>query len=372
MYNFNRRYVLKKIETFIWKLFGLITVIGMTSVIISCTGPEGPSGTPGANGRDANIICAVCHGDEADNIELKFNQYDLSKHNTGTIYEEEAGRLQCGGCHTGDGYAEAAGLNQNDPVSKASSKINCRACHFIHKNFDTTDFARRVTQGFALRHTGAMIDQKEGNLCSKCHQARPYTHSSTADTIKPASKGASYSRFGPHYGVVANVVTENGLYKINGPEPYPTEANKHMALPKGCVSCHMGKDTLNPAVGGHTFLTPVANLANFKNNCADPCHDVSKMKSHPLYNAIRDSLVVYRQLLINKGWLDTTQALQETGYNVLGEYPRTAGGQNLILQPTEAEVLLNYLYIAKDRSNGVHNPGYVKALVWNGLAFLRQ
>ncbi|OGU15306.1 MAG: hypothetical protein A2X61_12460 [Ignavibacteria bacterium GWB2_35_12] len=350
---------MKKFESLIWKLFGLLTVLGITSMFISCTGPEGPAGP------SAEIVCAVCHGADADDVNLKFNQYHLSRHNTGVIYEEEAGRLACGGCHTGDGFAEAATLGQNDPVSKASSKINCKACHTIHKNFDTTDFARRITAGFALRHTGAMIDQKDGNLCSKCHQARPFTRT-VPDTISRVS-GTTYSRFGPHYGVVANVVTMNGPYQITGDDTYPT-INQHASLPKGCVSCHMGSDPSNPAAGGHTFLMTPPNLAKIV-ECRN-CHDSTTISKAAIQNDIGPKLVIYRQALIDKGWLDTTAAVSAEGYNVLGEYFRADQAKVAFPNPTDVEVVLNYLYVAKDRSKGVHNPAYIKALVNNGLQYL--
>ena len=361
---------MKKFESLIWKLFGLFAIIGITSVMVSCTGSDGPAGPSGKDGRDANIVCGVCHGASATNVAEKFNQYDLSKHNTGIIYEEEAGRLQCGGCHTGDGFAEAAAAGVNDPVSHATSKINCIACHKIHTNFDSTDFALRITSGFALRQTGATIDMKTGNLCSKCHQARAYTRT-VPDTIKSASKGSSYSRFGPHYGVITNVVTMNGPVQIPGSMSYPT-SNPHASLPKGCVSCHLNSDPTNPAVGGHTFSMPIANVGNIK-ECDNACHSAAELKAYSLTKQNAADLAVYRQKLIDKGWLDTTQAVSAEGYNVLGEYAATPGGQTQVYTNSkDVDVILNYLYLAKEKSHGAHNPKYIQALIKNGLEYLNQ
>lgn len=343
----------------------MISIIGLTSVMVSCTGADGPSGP---DGKDADIVCGVCHSAAATDVNLKFNQYDLSIHNKGIIYEEEAGRVQCGGCHSGDGFAEAARLGQDDAVSLATSKINCKACHTIHTNFDSTDFALRITSGFALRHTKANIDLKTGNLCSKCHQARAFTRT-VPDTISRAS--GTYSRFGPHYGVVANVLTMNGPYQIPGDVSYPT-SNPHASLPKGCVSCHMGTDPANPASGGHTFLMLPANLSKIA-SCTGTCHDAATIANAPkaLQKEIGDKLVIYRQELIDRGWLDTSQAvLPDGGYQILGEYFRADQAKKEWSNPTDVEVVLNYLYLAKDRSLGVHNPAYIKALVDNGLKYL--
>lgn len=346
----------------------LFVMVGL--FVSACEGPAGPAGVDGKDGKDADASCGKCHNDAADDVNLKFAQYDLSKHNKGIVYEEEAGRIGCAGCHTGDGFAEAAKLGQDDAVSKATSKINCAACHPIHTKYDSTDFSLRITAGFALRHTKAAIDQKTGNICSKCHQARAYTRT-VPDTVSPASSTASYSRFGPHYGTPANVITENGLYKIAGSTAYPTSVNKHATLPKGCVSCHMGSDATNPAVGGHSFLMPVANLAN-RTDCYD-CHDKAKLTARANYKDMQAKLVTYRQKLIEKGFIDTTQAVTAEGYQILGEYFATPGGKKRVFtNPTDVEVTLNYLYVAKDRSFGVHNPAFVKAIVENGLEYLSK
>lgn len=346
--------------------------------LTSCEGPAGPAGangkdgTNGTNGKDANIICGVCHSAAATDANLKFSQFDYSQHKKGVIYEEEGGRLACGGCHTGEGFVEAATIGKDDPVTMATGPINCRTCHTIHAKFDSTDFGFRITAGFKLRQTQVDVDFKEGNTCAKCHQARAFVRSAGAnDTIKAASTGAAYSRFGPHYGVVANVVSGNGLYNVPGSAAYPTSANPHYNLPKGCVSCHMATDKANPAVGGHTFSMPVANLSTLT-SCTT-CHDAAKMKSAPTTTQIGKDIVTYRSLLIKKGYLDTTQAITaEGGYQVLGEYFATPGGKTQVYDKTTSEVILNYLYIAKERSKGVHNPAWVKAAVANGIEFLSK
>jgi len=359
-------------QKFIKSLLSITTLILFLSIALfnsACEGPEGPSGKDGLDGADGNGTCGTCHSESADEVNQIFNQYHLSKHNMGEVFEYTAGRIACGGCHSGDGFAEAATLGQNDPVSKATSKINCKACHTIHKNYNETDFALRISAGFNLRHTNAAIDLKEGNTCAKCHQARPYTRT-VPDTIRPVG-GKTYSRFGPHYGTPANVVTMNGPVKIEGSTAYPT-TNPHLNLAKGCVSCHMGSDPANPAVGGHTFLMPVANLAKIP-ECLT-CHDAAKVASGALAKSVNADLATYRRILIDRDMLDTTQAFDHEGnYMVLGEYFATPDKKNVVYtNPKDVDVVLNYLYVAKDRSGGVHNPSYIKALIANGLEYLNQ
>lgn len=354
-------------------LFKLIYTapIILAMFLISCEGPAGPEGQAGKDGADGNATCNLCHGASATDVNLKFNQYHLSQHNRGIVYEEEAGRVACGGCHSGDGFAEAAALGQDDAKTLATSPINCKACHPIHTDYTMSDFGLRIKSGFQLRHTKASIDLGKGNLCAKCHQARAYTRT-TPDTIRAASATAAYSRFGPHYGTPTNVLTMNGPVKLAGSVSYDNITNPHASLPMGCVSCHMGKDSLNPAVGGHSFLMPVANLATIT-SCYS-CHPGgTQIKSGTLTKQVAADIALYRRLLIDKGLLDTTQAVTDAGYQVLGEYFATPGGKmKVYTNPQDVDVVLNYLYVAKDRSNGVHNPSYIKALVKNGLEYLQK
>ena len=99
--------------------------MGIGILITACEGPTGPAGTNGTNGTNGTAVCKVCHGD-AD-VELKFAQYNISIHGEGDVYAEEAGRPQCGACHSGDGFAEAVALGQNDAKTTATSRIGCYA-----------------------------------------------------------------------------------------------------------------------------------------------------------------------------------------------------------------------------------------------------
>jgi len=351
-------------------------LVGMI-FLMGCEGPAGPAGANGTNGKDATAICSVCHGMTTNNdVMTKINQYNLSLHGTGIVYEEEAGRAQCNACHTGDGYVEAVQLGQLDPVKGGSSAINCFTCHDLHDKFDTTDWKLRVASDIALRQpstAGTFNFGSVGNTCARCHQARPITHvysknDPSKDSLAKNSNG-TYSRIGPHYGIVANIVAGIGIEPMAGLSIPPTADNKHFAgLKKGCVDCHMAKDTTNTASGGHTFLMLQANMA--KISAADwnakgcnTCHSQDKVNKAEISTKLKKDIANVRRIIINAGLLDTTQAVTTEGYKVIGEYVAALKTGPKLVGKDTVSALINYLYVAKDRSNGAHNPDLMKNVV---------
>jgi hypothetical protein len=58
-------------------------------------------------------------------------------------------------------------------------------------------------------------------------------------------------------------------------------------------------------------------------------------------------------------------------YNVLGEYyAAPLGGKKIGIRKDTSSVILNYLMLAKDRSNGAHNPANTIAMLAAMKAFL--
>jgi hypothetical protein len=132
----------------------------------------------------------------------------------------------------------------------------------------------------------------------------------------------------------------------------------------------MGSNPTAPSAGGHSFKMTVAQMSTIE-SCKS-CHPsgipTTKM------NEIKTLLAEYRQLLIDKGLLvSTTGNPGDPNYNVLGEYAKLeTPGQRRVIPRSDGDVLLNYLYVAKDRSYGVHNPSFTLAIVKNGIAYLKK
>ncbi len=357
----------------------LMLFVGVSAIFTGCEGPEGPAGPAGqagldgADGKDASVKCATCHADDKEDVNLAFAQFNLSGHANGVVYLSTAGRTPCSDCHSGDGFRAWTAGNGG---KMGTSGIDCKTCHPIHKNLDETDWALRVDSKFNLLYHGsaasAEVDFKTGNLCATCHQARPYTRGTEGtDTWTRASATASYSRFGPHYGTAANVISMKGLNLIEGSTSYPT-TNPHGNLAKGCVSCHMGEGS-TVANGGHTFGMTIAQMTKVQTSttCVG-CHPSTIGTSKA--DEVKTLLAEYRQLLVDKNLLyNSTGKPGDADFDVLSEYAKLeTAGVNRNVPKADSDALLNYLYIAKDRSNGAHNPFFTVAILKNGIEYLKK
>jgi Zn-finger protein len=354
----------------------LVMMFAISLALLNCTkegpaGPAGKDGAHGADGKDGNATCGTCHSDKADAVNLIFAQYDLSLHNKGVVYSSVAGRANCSSCHTADGFMQAVKTG-TPATANGSAKINCKACHPIHDKYTMEDFAIRVTaqQKVKLLISGETVDFKTGNLCATCHQGRSFNNLVGADTTFKTTGTSTYSRYGPHYGTPANIVAMKGLYPIEGSVNIPS-SNPHGNLEQGCVTCHMGKLSTNPATGGHKFQMTAAQMVEIP-TCATQCHDATTLTGTPKGKEIASMLKETRQILLDKKFIDISQTTGHDGnYQVLGEYFAQSKDGNYMTKE-EVQITLNYLFIAKDRSMGAHNPGYVYALVKNGLDKLKQ
>ena len=153
----------------------IIMITGLTfSFFTSC---EGPAGAPG---EDANESCNHCHNDEVL-VLAAMVQHSNSGHQMGSTFERNG--TSCAPCHTHQGYHEILATGEQSTSSEVSNPLpaNCRTCHKIHENFDSTDFALRNPDPVQMWIDGTEIDLGSGNQCINCHQARVPDPLPTAD-----------------------------------------------------------------------------------------------------------------------------------------------------------------------------------------------
>ncbi|MFA5329473.1 MAG: hypothetical protein WC384_16890 [Prolixibacteraceae bacterium] len=321
-------------------------------------GTNGTNGTDGTNGADGTAFCLDCH------TEAKMNAVQTawagSVHATGTAFAR-ASSADCAPCHAAEGFINfierptVAAVGITNP-----SHITCEACHNgMHVTFDVatdgTDYALRTKAAVnVITDPGKTIDLGgEANLCVNCHQSRtPFPADSeqlNADgSVMDAAGNGTYaitsSHYGPHHGPQGNLLVGVGAgYEFTGSANYPASGNtatKHAEV--GCTTCHMNS-------GSHAFTPSLASCTSCHGTLTD--FDVNGFQTE-----IATLLEELKTKMDERGISAKVAAAKSTA--------------PAILSVTEARVFYNYTLIEEDRSEGAHNPKYIKALLQNTIEAL--
>ncbi len=350
-------------------LFYLLSsmLVGAMMVFSSCTkeGPAGPAGTNGTdgtngtNGTDGTAGCVQCH-DNSQAITAKSWQWETSVHATGGRYFENA--TNCAPCHTSQGFLErmAAGTQVTADVIENPLPPNCYTCHNIHTTYTPEDLALTYSDPVVYwfnPNGNETPDFGKGNLCSNCHQIRiayPWPVVGSTDTYTVTS-----SRYGTHHGPMSAMLGGFAGYEVPGSLPYTN--SQHTTVPDACVTCHLG--TFNPEEpsGGHNMAPNIAD------NCV-ACHEGEDMVAKvEATQAEIDTVLVH---LVAK--LDQLGIRNPSSDLLAGDNGGNASSSNPAnLTANELGAWYNYKFVEEDKSLGVHNKKYAKALLQNALDALQ-
>ena len=284
---------------------------------------------------DKPLSCGDCH-DSSNILTGKQTQWAESGHAIGTSYGRGTS-AGCAGCHSGNAFAEYVAGMGLDPDELSSgdpdpTRQDCRACHMIHKTYTMGDFALNTVKPVAFYAVaGATFDGGDGNLCVNCHQPRRDAPVAVDGVIKGISE-----HWGPHHGPQSAMllgVAGAGVAKIVSPH--------YGAVDNTCVGCHMGEGA------NHTF-EPDEDI------CAK-CHPSAEDFDYKGIQTDVEALVEeLGDLLLAAGLINENS---EDGHPTVEEAPEDQG-----------IALWNWLYVAhEDKSMGVHNPEYAKALLEEGI-----
>lgn len=333
-------------------------------------GINGVDGTNGVDGMDSTASCVACHSESHRGpVEAS---YKLSLHAMDPLHTDRGtgdlintsdytNRGSCAQCHTSEGYIDyvsgfpvAPGGGYPDDLSYDYGKqtISCNTCHSSHSSFDFDndgqDFALRNVAPVTLVYDDVTIIDFEGtsNNCTTCHQPRnSYAVPAGIDDYAITS-----SRFGPHHGPQSTLLEGILGANIAGSEAYPGSGadgdNSHRTglgdVASNCVSCHMGTTT-DENDGLHS-MWPTTNACT-------ACHTNGAPTEVSGYAVDFETL---------KGLLIAAGSLTESGSTVSGTYPIAV-----------AQATWNWKTLEEDKSNGVHNPKYAKALLKNSIEALQ-
>jgi hypothetical protein len=317
---------------------GLIMVIALSACSGSAgpAGPAGPTGPAGPQGpagtvSAANLSCTQCHN-ATTLIFSKHTEWSLSVHATGGNYIR-ATSAACAGCHSSEGFTARIAAHINpDKVANGEtnpSPPNCRTCHNIHTTYTSADFSLRTTDPVVLYISGQTFNFGEGNLCANCHQPRQ-----GPPPVGGGDVNVDSTHWGPHHGPQSA-----SFLGISGYNVQTVVSPHYQAVTKGCPACHMLNAT-------HDMTPDVA--------ACQPCHKgATNFDIDGVQTAVLAKLDQLKTLLEAKGLL-------KDGNPVVGTYPEAQAG-----------ALWNYISVVEDRSNGVHNPQYIQAMLQEGIDALK-
>jgi len=333
------------------KLLSLLFVAGF--IITSCEGPAGPAGEngkDGADGIDANATCTTCHNNDAV-IETKQAQWSNSLHATGenAAYCDRDGCLQC---HTSQGFLEAVATGSTTGLTIPSDpmQINCYTCHQIHTTFTTDDWTltKPGAETLILKYAGASVvyDNGNSNQCVACHQAREV---SPAPVLDGPDFEITNTRIGVHHGPQSTFLLGKIPFELPG-TAYPT-TNAHFG-DNGCITCHMATP-YGYMAGGHQFGMTYSQHGGpemLNTTGCLTCHDAVP-DYETLQTTVSAKLAELQAQLTAAGIYDPDSELAIKGtFNA-----------NAVL------AYLNYDAVLQDKSEGVHNPAYINALLDNSI-----
>jgi hypothetical protein len=284
------------------------------------------------------LTCTECHVDN-NLITGKATEWAESVHGTGTAYTRGA-ESGCSGCHSGNGFQEmiAAGENpgqwtEEDPDP---TRQDCRACHQIHETYTMQDFALRTTSPVALFAVNGTptFNGGDGNLCVNCHQPRRDFPAAVNDSISGIS-----THWGPHHGPQSAMILGVAGAGVTG-----SPSGHYQGVQNTCVHCHLGD------AEDHHFEPSVDTCKQCHTDATNFDVDGVQTEIEDLSNQLGAALLAAG--LINENSPDGHPTVTKT-------------------QQDKAVALWNWLYVAhEDKSLGVHNHDYAKALLLEGLSRL--
>jgi hypothetical protein len=316
--------------------------------IASCEGPAGPAG------KDANENCSQCHN-SGSAIYSRQIQLSASVHQTGGNFSHNSS--DCAPCHTNEGFIERINTGATtSSVPSNPSPIGCRTCHKIHEKFDSSDYELRSISKVKLWLNDKEIDFGTGNLCINCHQPRKVN---PMPQIGGGTVNITSKYWGLHHSTQGTIFAGTGGFEISGSKKYQNSEHQS-SIKNSCVTCHMAPP-YGAMAGGHTMNMTYDYYGTKTLNTSGciSCHSDTKTllsETAAVENDIDTLLTALGKELVIKGIITNAGSLKT---------PQT-------LSPELAGIYLNYSMILEDKSHGIHNYKYVKALLINSLEYIRS
>ncbi len=350
---------MKKNISIVTLLSGFALLIAGALILSSCEGPAGPAGPAGADGVDGidgtdgtdgvagNAVCLTCH--TAVIKDAITTQYLNTLHATSqtfypgspTTVSYAGGRNDCARCHSTEGFIETLWTGSDTTANDIPlpQGLKCETCHDFHESLDfenEPNHAIRTSSAVTLIAGGEVVEfsNAESNLCMNCHQSRK----NPADDSDGTAIVFVSPHYGPHHAPQANFINGLGGYEFGG---VLSTSGMHESA-TSCVGCHMHEG--GAETGGHSWAPGIEACTG--------CHaDATDFDVNGAETEIEGLMADLAAALITAGMLDAEgHAIEEVSY-----------------QADSVGALWNLLLLEEDKSHGIHNPAYAKALLNNSL-----
>jgi hypothetical protein len=314
--------------------------------------------------------CLTCH--DAPGRHAIGDYWKQSTHSTMALSAGEATRTSCWPCHGGGAglVAYVGGDAANYAKYPVVTSISCVTCHDPHDA--SKPYQLRVCGGdtVSVRAASYINFDRGGNgkLCMTCHQGRSNVLTKIKTTSSPYYGWGS--RFYNHYSGQGDMLFGYSLYAKSTLGVFiQNQESPHLtATEDACVTCHMQKLTRSGNVqANHTFKMDSAGVKDLVGVCRD-CHPgintFDDIKAHWDYdhNGVTEGF----QTEI-KGLLDTlAKSLPKDAVTGLPITTNTSADSLAVKNKLPVVIgLWNYNTIKNDGSFGIHNPSYVRdVLFW--------
>lgn len=411
------------------------SAMGALLSVVACEGPvgpagdtgaEGPTGAAGSQGPQGSIgpsgmaappdgglttsCLSPCHGFNGIVEQWKTSTHFLSSiENTEEVPSWTGQGRSCGNCHATDAIEQRVAGNvatagdagaptgvkngqigyvRNGSVSEAAyngashvAVVGCVTCHEVTPQTDPHitgqpfvpgSFPLRVPHGAndeAILEKSAAPATATGtpagkwttsNTCMFCHKSRK----DVADYVKgPVSLTSTH--WGPHLGPHSDIFTGKGGYHYA--QPYNNSTHQTLS---GCTSCHMVQKANNGMMPDHSFHPSITSCQAAACHAGATSFDVLAGQS-----TVRAAMGELQGLLNTAGALtrDSSSPYGPLAGNQLtdGHYEEDHARPGANLTQDQAGALYNYFLIAAGGDWGVHNPRYVKELLYDSVFALK-
>ena len=150
-------------------------------------------------------------------------------------------------------------------------------------------------------------------------------------------------------------------------------ASTHTTLANACVDCHMSPNPNNGNVPDHTMKPALTFCQTCHTEYTGQSFDIQGGQS-----IVKNALFELQAALNAAGMLTRASTapydalaaddLADAQFNLDQVRPNSGpGGTNVVVDAPTAGALYDYLIVARSNDLGVHNPTYVKQLLWDSI-----